>query len=177
MIGRVPEAQGTSGSSSAKPEIELAEAVRIARVAEAVHSWQGSQRFGLAWTMLPILVQHLPGDRELMGLRPVQMAGRLGLTLTGTGRSADVIATRAGRSSPSGAVARASRASRSWSMAIVAQVAQAWCERDGDLRDLHSDLQSGNYDMCITSVWHRSLAFAPDSPRGRLPSRDEPAGR
>ena len=29
--------------------------------------------------MLPILVQHLPGER--MGLRPVQMAGRLGLTL------------------------------------------------------------------------------------------------
>ena len=32
--------------------------------------------------MLPILVQHLPRDRERMGLRPVQMAGRLGLTLT-----------------------------------------------------------------------------------------------
>ena len=32
--------------------------------------------------MLPILVQHLPRDRERMGLRPVQMAGRLGLTVT-----------------------------------------------------------------------------------------------
>ena len=32
--------------------------------------------------MLPILVQHLPRDRERMGLRPVQMAGRLGLNLT-----------------------------------------------------------------------------------------------
>ena len=32
--------------------------------------------------MLPILIQHLPRDRERMGLRPVQMAGRLGLTLT-----------------------------------------------------------------------------------------------
>jgi hypothetical protein len=32
--------------------------------------------------MLPILVQHLPRDRERMGLRPVQMAGRLGLILT-----------------------------------------------------------------------------------------------
>jgi hypothetical protein len=31
--------------------------------------------------MLPILVQHLPRDRERMGLREVQMAGRLGLTL------------------------------------------------------------------------------------------------
>ena len=31
--------------------------------------------------MLPILVQHLPRDRDRMGLRPVQMAGRLGLTL------------------------------------------------------------------------------------------------
>jgi hypothetical protein len=31
--------------------------------------------------MLPILVQHLPMDRDRMGLRPVQMAGRLGLTL------------------------------------------------------------------------------------------------
>lgn len=31
--------------------------------------------------MLPILVQHLPRDRERMGLRPVQMAGRLGLSL------------------------------------------------------------------------------------------------
>ena len=36
----------------------------------------------LAWAMLPILVQHLPRDRERMGLRPVQMAGRLGLTVT-----------------------------------------------------------------------------------------------
>lgn len=36
---------------------------------------------GLAWAMLPILVQHLPRDRERMGLREVQMAGRLGLTL------------------------------------------------------------------------------------------------
>ena len=41
-----------------------------------------SQRVGLAWAMLPILVQHLPPDLEQMGLRPVQMAGRLGLTLT-----------------------------------------------------------------------------------------------
>jgi hypothetical protein len=32
--------------------------------------------------MLPIIVQHLPRDRERMGLRPVQMAGRLSLTLT-----------------------------------------------------------------------------------------------
>ena len=32
--------------------------------------------------MLPILVQHLPRDRERIGLRPVQMAGRQGLTLT-----------------------------------------------------------------------------------------------
>ena len=31
--------------------------------------------------MLPILVQHLPRDRDRMGLRPVQMAGHLGLTL------------------------------------------------------------------------------------------------
>jgi hypothetical protein len=31
--------------------------------------------------MLPILVQHLPRDRDRMGLRPVQMAGRLKLTL------------------------------------------------------------------------------------------------
>jgi hypothetical protein len=31
--------------------------------------------------MLPIIVQHLPRDRERMGLRPVQMAGRLHLTL------------------------------------------------------------------------------------------------
>lgn len=31
--------------------------------------------------MLPIIVQHLPRDRERMGLRSVQMAGRLELTL------------------------------------------------------------------------------------------------
>jgi hypothetical protein len=31
--------------------------------------------------MLPILVQHLPRDRERMGLREVEMAGRLQLTL------------------------------------------------------------------------------------------------
>jgi len=31
--------------------------------------------------MLAILAQHLPRDRERMGLREVQMAGRLGLTL------------------------------------------------------------------------------------------------
>jgi hypothetical protein len=31
--------------------------------------------------MLPIIVQHLPRDRERMGLREVQMAGRLGLTV------------------------------------------------------------------------------------------------
>ena len=31
--------------------------------------------------MLPIIVQHLPRDRDRMRLRPVQMAGRLGLTL------------------------------------------------------------------------------------------------
>jgi hypothetical protein len=33
--------------------------------------------------MLPIIVQHLPRDRERMGLRPVQMAGRLELTAAG----------------------------------------------------------------------------------------------
>jgi hypothetical protein len=32
--------------------------------------------------MHPIIVQHLPADRERIGLREVQMAGRLGLTLT-----------------------------------------------------------------------------------------------
>ena len=32
--------------------------------------------------MLPILVQHLPRDRDRMGLRQVQMAGRLRLTMT-----------------------------------------------------------------------------------------------
>jgi hypothetical protein len=31
--------------------------------------------------MLPIMVQHLPRDRERMGLREVEMAGRLHLTL------------------------------------------------------------------------------------------------
>ena len=31
--------------------------------------------------MLPIIVQHLPRDRDRMGMRPVQMAGRLELTL------------------------------------------------------------------------------------------------
>ena len=31
--------------------------------------------------MLPILVQHLPRDRERMGLREIDMAGRLHLTL------------------------------------------------------------------------------------------------
>jgi hypothetical protein len=31
---------------------------------------------------LPALIQHLPADRERLGLRPVQMAGRLGRTLT-----------------------------------------------------------------------------------------------
>jgi hypothetical protein len=31
--------------------------------------------------MLPIIVQYLPRDRERMGLREVEMAGRLGLTL------------------------------------------------------------------------------------------------
>ena len=31
--------------------------------------------------MLPIPVQHLPRDRDRMGLRPMQMAGRLELTL------------------------------------------------------------------------------------------------
>ena len=31
--------------------------------------------------MLPIILQHLPRDRERMGFRPVQMAGRLELTL------------------------------------------------------------------------------------------------
>ena len=31
--------------------------------------------------MLPIIVQHLPRDRAGMGLREVQMAGRLRLTL------------------------------------------------------------------------------------------------
>jgi len=30
---------------------------------------------------LPTLIQHLPADRERLGLRPVQMAGMLGLTL------------------------------------------------------------------------------------------------
>ena len=32
--------------------------------------------------MLPIIVQHLPRDRQRMGLRPVQMAGHLELTLS-----------------------------------------------------------------------------------------------
>ena len=32
--------------------------------------------------MLPIIVQHLPRDRKRMGLRPVQMAGHLQLTLS-----------------------------------------------------------------------------------------------
>ena len=32
--------------------------------------------------MLPPLIEHLPRDRERLGLREVQMAGRLGLTLT-----------------------------------------------------------------------------------------------
>ena len=32
--------------------------------------------------MPPPLIAHLPADRERMGLREVQMAGRLGLTLT-----------------------------------------------------------------------------------------------
>ena len=31
--------------------------------------------------MLPILIQHLPRDRERLRLREVQMPGRLGLTL------------------------------------------------------------------------------------------------
>ena len=31
--------------------------------------------------MLPIILQQLPRDRDRMGLRPVQMAGRLELTL------------------------------------------------------------------------------------------------
>lgn len=31
--------------------------------------------------MLPILVRELPADRKRLGLREVQMAGRLGLTL------------------------------------------------------------------------------------------------
>lgn len=31
--------------------------------------------------MLPALIAHLPADRERLGLRPVQMAARLGLTL------------------------------------------------------------------------------------------------
>jgi len=31
--------------------------------------------------MLPPLISHLPADRERLGLREVQMAGRLGLTL------------------------------------------------------------------------------------------------
>lgn len=31
--------------------------------------------------VLPPLIAHLPRDRERLGLRPVQMAGRLGLTL------------------------------------------------------------------------------------------------
>ena len=39
------------------------------------------QRIRLAWVMLPILVQHLPRDRKRMGLREVEMAGRLHLTL------------------------------------------------------------------------------------------------
>lgn len=30
--------------------------------------------------MLPIIVQHLPRDREQLGLREIQMAGRLRLT-------------------------------------------------------------------------------------------------
>lgn len=36
-----------------------------------------SLRFGV----LPALIQHLAADRERLGLRPVQMAGMLGLTL------------------------------------------------------------------------------------------------
>jgi len=32
--------------------------------------------------MLPTLVQHLPRDRAWMGLREIEMARRLGLTLT-----------------------------------------------------------------------------------------------
>jgi hypothetical protein len=31
--------------------------------------------------VLPALIAHLPADRERLGLREVQMAGRLGLTL------------------------------------------------------------------------------------------------
>ena len=40
------------------------------------------RRTRIAWAMLPILVQHLPRDRDRMGLRQVQMAGRLRLTMT-----------------------------------------------------------------------------------------------
>jgi hypothetical protein len=32
--------------------------------------------------MLPIIIQHLPRDRERMGLREVEMAGRLARILT-----------------------------------------------------------------------------------------------
>jgi hypothetical protein len=32
--------------------------------------------------MLPALIEHQPRDRKRLGLREVQMAGRLGLTLT-----------------------------------------------------------------------------------------------
>jgi transcriptional regulator with XRE-family HTH domain len=31
--------------------------------------------------VLPILIRHLPADRKRLGLREVQMAGRLGLTM------------------------------------------------------------------------------------------------
>jgi hypothetical protein len=31
--------------------------------------------------MLPAVIAHLPADRQRLGLSPVQMAGRLGLTL------------------------------------------------------------------------------------------------
>jgi hypothetical protein len=31
--------------------------------------------------VLPALIAHLPADRQRLGLSPVQMAGRLGLTL------------------------------------------------------------------------------------------------
>jgi len=40
--------------------------------------WSGST--GTVLDVLPALIAHLPGDRERLGLRPVQMAGRLHLT-------------------------------------------------------------------------------------------------
>ena len=37
--------------------------------------------YAYACDVLPALIEHLPADRERLGLREVQMAGMLGLTL------------------------------------------------------------------------------------------------